>query len=62
MAWLEDAIRESVRKVKKYNERMGLLARETAGDENYPIEWDELRGMLYREMRYQEGLRSDLNS
>lgn len=58
--WLEDAIRESVGKVKKYNERMGLLAQEK-GDENYPIEWDELRGSLYREMRYQEGLRSDLD-
>ncbi len=59
-AWLEDAIRESVGKVKKYNERMGLLAREK-GDGNYPIEWDELRGDLYREMRYQEGLKRNLN-
>lgn len=59
-SWLEDAIRESVGKVEKYNERMGLLAQEK-GDENYPIEWDELRGNFYREMRYQEGLRSDLD-
>ena len=62
-AWLEDAIRQSVGKVEKYNESMGLLAREMPKGEygNYPIEWDELRGNLYREMRYQEGLRSDLN-
>lgn len=39
---------------------MGVLAQEK-GDGNYPIEWDELRGELYREMRYQEGLRRDLN-
>lgn len=59
-AWLEDAIRESIRKITEYNERMGLLA--AAWEENYPVEWDELRGELYREMRYQEGLRRYLNN
>lgn len=60
-AWFEDAIRESVGKVIEYNERMGLLASLVGDDENYPVEWDELQGKLYREMRYQEGLRKDLN-
>lgn len=60
-AWLEDAIRESIGKVEKYNESMGLLAQQKQGDGNCPIEWDELRGNLYREMRYQKGLRSDLH-
>lgn len=59
--WLEDAIRESVGKVIEYNKRMGLLASLVRDDENYPVEWDELQGKLYREMRYQEGLRKDLN-
>lgn len=60
-AWCEDVIRESVSKVIEYNERMGLLASLVGVDENYPVEWDELQGKLYREMRYQEGLRKDLN-
>lgn len=60
-AWCEDAIRESVSKLIEYNERMGLLASLVGVDENYPVEWDELQGKLYREMRYQEGLRKDLN-
>lgn len=60
-AWLEYAIRESVGKVIEYNERMGLLASLMGADENYPVEWDELRAKLYREMRYQEGLRKNLN-
>lgn len=60
-AWLEDAIRESVGKVIEYNKRMGLLASLVRDDENYPVEWDELQGKLYREMRYQKGLRKDLN-
>lgn len=51
-AWLENAIRESVGKVKKYNERMSLLTREKR-DGNYPVKWDELRGDLYREKRFE---------
>ena len=60
-SWLEDAIRESVGKVIEYNERMGLLASLMGDDKNYPVEWDDLRGKLYREMRYQEDMRKDLN-
>lgn len=69
-AWLEDAIRESIRKIIEYNKRMGVLAaaaatavgeeEEKGEEENCPIEWDELRGKMWREMRYQEMLRRDL--
>lgn len=61
IAWLQNAILESGCKINEYNKKMGILAALVEDGKDYPIEWDELRGNLYREMRYEEGLKRDLN-